>query len=325
MERYTQALLRQWNEELTTLEIPLKSLPTLYIGGGTPSTLPLPLMEKIFDAILPYLAMDAEITVEANPGSATRAWLEGIKNLGATRLSLGVQSFHPHKLAWLGRRHSDKEAEECVYMAQQAGFKHLSIDLIYATPLDTPELLEAEAERAASLPIDHLSAYALTIEEGTPFAKEGRCTHEHEEELSVLMLSLLKQAGFIPYEISNFSRGYISRHNSGYWEGRDYIGLGAGAVGLRNGVRYYPKKNIDEYIADPLTHTLEPLSPHDRHIEEIFLGLRSYIGLKSAHLTPIERERAELLANEGKLQCHPDGYYNPNFLLADELALYLIA
>ncbi|MDP2893973.1 MAG: radical SAM family heme chaperone HemW, partial [Sulfurimonas sp.] len=181
-EIYMEALCTQLQFEIKRFSVTPKSIESLFIGGGTPSTVSPKLYEKLFSMLDPYLAKNIEITSEANPNSATLEWLEGMFALGVNRISFGVQSFNKEKLRILNRAHNASQAEEAILNAQKVGYKNISLDLIYATLGDTKELLENDLLRAFSLPINHLSAYALTIEEGTPFESKP---HMSKERLSL--------------------------------------------------------------------------------------------------------------------------------------------
>ena len=322
-ESYMQALMRQLQFELGRFGAKAGAIETLFIGGGTPSTVAPELYRPIFELLRPYLAEEAEITSEANPNSATPAWLKGMHDLGVNRISFGVQSFNDEKLKLLARAHRGREAVAAVKNAKEAGFEHLSIDLIYATACDTKALLKHDLETAFSLPIDHISAYALTIEEGTPFADTPDVAKE-KLGLTLWLFETIRSHGFEQYEISNFGR-YRSRHNLGYWQYKPYIGLGCGAVGFLRDTRYYPHSSVEAYIADPLDIREERLSAEEMKSERLFLGLRSIVGVDPSELLPEERKRAEFLVDEGKLRYDAGRYYNPDYLLSDELALFILA
>ena len=320
-QSYMQALYRQLSYELERFDVQPGSIETLFIGGGTPSTIDPELYKPVFELITPYLAEDAEMTTEANPNSASESWLRGMKALGINRISFGVQSFDAEKLKALNRAHSPKEAVEAIEAAKRLGLKHLSLDLIYNFQRDSKELLLSDIDQAFSLPIDHISAYELTIEAGTHFAKQPGKRQE-DEALARFVVQSIRERGFTQYEISNFG-SYQSRHNKGYWRLKNYIGAGAGAVGFLKNRRYYPQTDIDAYIADPLKIKEEYLTADELLTEKIFLGLRSDIGVKKALLTSAMRSRAEELLNE-KLTFTNGTYYNMDFFLADEIALYLL-
>ncbi len=319
---YMEALVRQLAFELERFEATPGSIETLFIGGGTPSTVDPRLYEPIFALLAPYLQKGAEITTEANPNSASKNWLAGMQALGVNRISFGVQSFHADKLKALGRAHSPRQAIEAVERAHQLGIEHLSIDLIYNYRGDTTTLLQNDIDTAFSLPIDHISAYELTIEEKTVFAQTPEVRQENDT-LAFYVAEQITSRGFSHYEISNFGT-YQSSHNKGYWALKDYIGAGAGAVGFLKNRRFYPHTDIEAYIADPLTIRTELLSSENLLTETIFLGLRSTLGVESGTLPKPMYERAQSLVDEGKLTQQGTRFYNPNFFLADALALYIL-
>jgi len=317
-----QALYLQLSFELKRFDAGRKQIKTLFIGGGTPSTVSPELYKPIFELLKPYLQDNAEITTEANPNSATKKWLKGMKNLGVNRVSFGVQSFDSNKLKALGRAHTPQQAKEAVIYAKEIGFERLSLDLIYNYQGDTQTLLLNDIEEAFSLPIDHISAYELTIEDGTKFSAIPEAKQE-DEDLAFFVADEIKKRGFTHYEISNFGT-YQSRHNKGYWKLEYYIGAGAGAVGFLKNTRYYPQKNIDFYITDPLNITEEALSEDELLTENIFLGLRSNIGVQKSLLSEKMIKKADILCKEKKLLSDSTHYRNNNFFLSDELTLYIL-
>lgn len=321
-EDYMHALHTQLRFELTRFEAKENSIETVFIGGGTPSTVAPELYAPIFELIKPYLQKDVEITTEANPNSATKVWLEGMKALGVNRVSFGVQSFDAKKLKALNRAHSPEQAKESIMHADRLGFKHISMDLIYNYQGDTKALLLDDIKIAFSLPIDHISAYELTIEDGTRFSMTPE-VRQDDENLAFFVTKEIEKRGFSAYEISNFGT-YQSKHNKGYWEIKDYIGTGAGAVGFFKDRRFYPTTGIEAYIANPLQITEELLSQEELLSERIFLGLRSNIGIEKSALNTAMQHRANFLCKEKKLKSDTTHFYNNNFFLSDELALYIL-
>lgn len=317
-----EALHRQLAFELERFDAKKESIETLFIGGGTPSTVAPELYEPIFALLKPYLRKDAEITTEANPNSATKAWLEGMKKLGVNRVSFGVQSFDEEKLRALNRAHTPHQAKEAITHAHALGIEHISLDLIYNYRGDTKALLQRDIAQAFELPIDHISAYELTIEDGTKFTQTPEVRQENEM-LAFYVAEEIRKRGFSHYEISNFGR-YQSRHNRGYWELMNYIGAGAGAVGFLRERRFYPQQDIQAYITDPLQVTEEALSSDDLLTEKLFLGLRSNIGIERATLTESMQTKADTLVKEEKLRIKGSRYFNENYFLSDELALYIL-
>jgi oxygen-independent coproporphyrinogen III oxidase len=317
-----KALHEQLSYELERFSATEKCIETLFIGGGTPSTVAPELYQPIFKLLQPYLKEDAEITTEANPNSATKEWLKGMKRLSVNRVSFGVQSFDTQKLKNLNRAHDPIQAKEAVLNAKSLGFEHISLDLIYNYKGDTEALLLKDIETAFSLPIDHISAYELTIEDGTKFASTPE-VQQDDENLAFFVSREIEQRGFKAYEISNFGT-YQSRHNKGYWEIKNYIGAGAGAVGFLDDTRYYPQTDIEAYIKNPLQIQEESLTKENLLTERLFLGLRSNIGISKSLLSESMRQKADFLCSEKKLLSNTTHYYNDNFFLSDELALYIL-
>ncbi len=321
IKAYMDALYEQTVHELERFDAKENSISSLFIGGGTPSTVEPQLYQRIFELLKPYFKESIEITTEANPNSATAAWLKGMKELGCTRVSFGVQSFNNTKLKFLGREHSSEQAIKAVTKAKEIGFEHISLDLIYATKMDTKELLQNDIDTAFSLPIDHISAYALTIEENTLFEAHPEVAKERLE-LSTFFIESIKNNGFEQYEISNFGK-YRCRHNIGYWNLEDYMGVGSGAVGMFKDKRFYPTTDIEAYIQNPLDIDVEDLSDEDIRTEKLFLGLRSCVGIETESLSPAELKQTDLLISENKLILLNHRAYNPDFLLSDEIALFI--
>jgi len=313
-----KAIIIQLKEELKKFNPKPKSIKSLFIGGGTPSTVEPYMYKEFFEVLNPYLKKDAEITTEANPNSASKKWLKGMKNLGVNRVSFGVQSFDEKKLKKLGRNHSKNQAIQAVNNAYEIGIKNISIDLIYATSFDVKD----DIDIAFSLPINHISSYALTLEENTPFFKRDELTDDSSKLASDFIQQITSK--FAQYEISNFG-DYQSIHNLGYWSGDDYMGIGSGAVGFLKEKRFYPIKDIEKYIKNPLHVEIETLSESDLNTEKIFLGLRSKIGINKDILTKKQKQRCEILIEEKKLTCKDNYLHNSNFLIADEIALYIIS
>ena len=320
---YMDALYLQLQHELKRFNASNKSISSIFIGGGTPSTVEPDLYKKSFEILRPYFQDDIEITTEANPNSASSTWLKGMKELGCTRVSFGVQSFNDTKLKFLGREHNASQAYEAVKAAKDIGFDHISLDLIYATKMDTKEILEEDIKTAFSLPIDHISAYALTIEENTLFEAHPEVAKE-KLELTNFFIQSIKDKGFEQYEISNFGK-YRCKHNIGYWELDDYMGVGSGAVGMLKNTRFYPTTDIDAYIENPLDIREETLSKEDIKIEKIFLGLRSCVGIDQNELSSSEKKQVDLLLSENKISLSKNKIYNSDFLLSDEVALFIQA
>ncbi len=320
-EHYMQSVHQQLLKDLERFHVTHGAIESLFIGGGTPSTVPPKLYEPFFKTLRPYLSTTAECTAEANPNSATSSWLAGMQQLGINRVSFGVQSFNNAKLKRLGRSHSRDDAIRAVTNAAALGIAHISLDLIYATAFDTPSLLQADLKQTFALPIDHVSAYALSIEAGTVFANRPEVAKEHLTQTRQLF-SAIEQHGFKQYEISNFGIS-PSQHNLSYWRHLPYLGIGAGAVGCVNNIRYYPHRNIEAYIQSPCFNTRETLHDSEIKSERIFLGLRSIVGVSRHLLGAAEFQRAQLLVDAKKLTFHDNVFYNTDYLLSDEIALFI--
>ncbi|MEA2016860.1 MAG: radical SAM family heme chaperone HemW [Campylobacterota bacterium] len=305
------------------------NIETVFIGGGTPSTIDAQKYKKIIETIKPYIknqqTNNIEITIEANPNSASKQWLEDIYSIGINRISFGVQSFNDEKLEFLGRNHNNKQAIEAIKNANKVGFKNINCDIIYDTKLDTKKLLDNDLNIIKTLPINHLSAYSLTLEEGTKFY--NKCSVKVENiDLANYLFKELKSLGFNQYEISNFAKNDYakSKHNLGYWQYKEYLGIGCGAVGCYDGKRYYGQKDVQTYINNPIRYeNKEELTPNDILVEKVLLGFRSEIGVKIEIFNDIQKEKIYELVNLNKLKIENNIIYSLDFMLADELCLYL--
>jgi len=318
-----EALYSSLKEKIYKYNIKKNSISSLFIGGGTPSVVEANMYEAIFNFLKPYMAENIEITTEANPNSATKKWLEGMFSLGVNRVSFGVQSFNDKKLKELNRAHSSKDAILAVENAYNIGFKNISIDIIYDFYSDTKELILSDLKQAFKLPINHISSYELTIEKATEFTKRPE-VKKNSENLGFILRDYILKRGFKQYEVSNYG-AYQSSHNLGYWQHKEYLGIGAGAVGFIANKRLYTHTNIEKFIKEPYFVKEEILSSEDILTEKIFLGLRSIVGVEQNILPKKMQEKADILVNEKKLEFKNKHYYNKEFFLADELALFIIS
>ena len=285
-------------------------ISTLYFGGGTPSQLDDEEMEAVFSAIHRHcvLSPHAEITFEANPDDISQQKVVHLRQLGVNRISLGVQSFDDRRLSFLNRRHTAQQALDAIDLLRAEGVENISIDLIFGLPGQQLADWNKELAQAFELPITHLSAYSLMYEKGTPlhYARERGAVKECDEETSLSMFQMLctsaQCAGFEQYEISNFARpGYRSRHNSSYWHGIPYLGLGPGAHSYDGkncrrvndySLRRYMEAGRAKTFAD-VPHTLEKLSADECYDELICTRLRTCEGL-SLQEVPASRRSALL-------------------------------
>lgn len=323
---YMNALKKQLRNNLDNYVIKdNKKIETVFIGGGTPSTIKAFEYAEIFEMIKPHLEEFAEITTEANPNSASYEWLQSMKNLGVNRVSFGVQSFDNDKLKFLGRAHNSNSAIKAIQNAKEIGFKGINCDIIYGVQNDTMESMKKDFDTAFSLPITHLSAYSLTIEEGTKFFDRSSVKID-DEELSYEIFDYINKNGFHQYEISNFAKNKVSesKHNYGYWQHREYLGVGAGAVGYVNQQRQYPSKSIEEYIQNPLFTQIEKIDDEDIKTEKVLLGLRCSNGVDLSLFDEKEKQKIDELIQYDKIYVENDKVFNKNFLLSDELALYIL-
>ena len=268
-------------------------LETVYFGGGTPSLLKPGQIGDILDAAARSFDLDpgAEITLEANPESALRSgFLAAVRDLGVNRLSLGVQSLQDDLLAMLGRPHDSGQARRAVHAARAAGFSNLSLDMIWGLPGQDTALWLQDLAGIVGLAPEHVSCYGLSLEEGAPLAeavRAGRLTPPDDEEGARMYLegsAYLETEGFGHYEISNYARpGRESRHNQGYWSGRDYLGLGPAAVSTLEGRRWTNPTGLDDYAravaAGNGRDEEETLTADTRRQEMVMLALRTRDGL----------------------------------------------
>ena len=264
---------------------------SIYFGGGTPSVLPSKAFEKIFSTLTRHFSIssDAEITIEANPDDLDAKKIAELRQLPVNRFSIGIQSFFEEDLIWMNRAHNAAEAESCIKRSQDAGFENLSIDLIYGYPLLTDHKWLSNINKAIEFQTPHISAYSLTVEPKTALAsaiKKGRQTPVNDEQSAAQFITLtekLKEAGFEHYEISNFSKpGKYAVHNTNYWRGISYLGIGPSAHGFDGQTRYLNIASNAAYLsalqAGNLAETIEELDIYDRFNEYIMTSLRTMWG-----------------------------------------------
>ncbi|HME49677.1 radical SAM family heme chaperone HemW [Mycobacterium sp.] len=288
---------------------------TVFVGGGTPSLLGARRLAAVLDAVRDAfgLARGAEVTTEANPESTSPGLFDALRCAGYTRLSLGMQSVAPRVLAVLDRVHSPGRAVAAASEAMAAGFRHVNLDLIYGTPGESDDDLRRSVDAALGAGVDHVSAYALVVEDGTALARRvrrGELAAPDDDVLArryELLDGRLSAAGFRWYEVSNWSRpGGECRHNLGYWDGGEWWGAGPGAHSYVGSTRWWNVKHPGAYGQLLAGRTLpvadfEQLGAAQAHTEDVMLRLRLRRGLPSAVLTDSERRRAEVSISDGLL------------------------
>ncbi len=298
-----------------------KPLSTLFIGGGTPTALSSDVLSGLINHIFTKFRFedDYEATIEANPGTVDKDKLKAIRSAGINRMSIGVQSFHDDELSFLGRIHTSEEAEQAVYIARDAGFENIGIDLIYGIPGQDIESWNNTLGKAVSLKPKHISTYELTVESGTllydylknppsfPFAKGGNSsplwqrgvrgdlsieTNLPEEDKIIEMyehaINYLTSEGYTHYEISNFALpGYQCKHNLNYWDRGEYYGAGLGAHSFMNGKRFYNTDNLDDYLK-LLSENKSPVKGSETITEDMALSEALFLGLRKTEGVNVE-------------------------------------
>ena len=329
---YADAVLKEVNDRREEICMNMSApgaVNTLYIGGGTPSVLPLDVLRRIVDALLSSRSLRRgentvgaqspfeEFTVEVNPEDIVEKggeYVRGLLETGVDRVSMGIQSFDDGILRWMNRRHSAAGAVEAFRILRRCGVRNISVDLIFGLSQLADDVWEDTIERALELAPEHLSAYQLSIEEGSALAKlvaDGRyveasdeqCRHQYD-----VLCQTLRQAGYHHYEISNFARpGFEAVHNNAYWSRVPYIGLGPGAHSLTGDIRSWNSQELPHRSTDgsPATYsrTSETLSPENIRVERIMLSLRTDKGLEAAELYSLaDRAVINSLLSEGALE-----------------------
>lgn len=344
-EPYVKAVIREM--ELRQEYIQGEPLETIYFGGGTPSQLQRPDFERIFEAADRLFGIRSckEITLEANPDDMTPEYMASLRDLPFNRISMGVQSFQEKDLRFLNRRHNREQALRAVGLCKENGISNISIDLIYGLPGQTLEEWQENLDEAVRLDIPHLSAYHLIYEEGTALYRlleAGKVTPV-DEELSVTLFSTLihklSEAGYLHYEISNFARpGYLSRHNSSYWTGKRYIGIGPSAHSYNGESRQWNISSLPRYLQEIETGTpdieIEELDIHTKYNDFIITGLRTMWGIRIADIRKqfgeekqayLERQAATylrqglLIRQDGTLALSEKGIFISDGIMSDLL------
>jgi len=326
--RYMQALLQQAQDMAKHPWSRARKFHSLYIGGGTPSTVDVSLMADFIAACLDAFDFTAvspkspEVTMEVNPNTVNKAMLKRFRQAGVNRLSIGTQSFSDAMLKVIGRKHSAQDCIQAVKFARDVGFTNISLDLMFGLPGQDREKWQNSLETAVELAPEHLSVYELTIEQSTPFADQVRLGRLDlpNEDVSLAMFELAREIlsarGYEQYEISNYARnGFQSVHNVNYWENGSYVGLGSGAVSCFSGARIQSEENPERFIT-MITGQQKPFKeaeflPIDaRFRESVIMGLRMTAGVsislleKQYGMTPEKYygEILELLLNQELLE-----------------------
>jgi oxygen-independent coproporphyrinogen-3 oxidase len=305
-------------------------LATIYLGGGTPSLVPIELLESLFLQIRSQFQIvdGAEITIETNPDDITTTSLLAWKALGINRLSIGIQSFVDADLQWMNRAHHAQQALDSIHLAKQAGFDNLTIDLIYGTPTLSDAAWKSNVDLAIAAGISHLSCYALTVEPKTGLEKmiEKKQIEAVDPEKQARHFSLLMQwmedAGFEHYEISNFALpGYRSKHNSSYWSGASYLGIGPSAHSFNGTSRQWNLANNSLYIQSlnkgVLPFELETLTAEQQLNEYIMTALRTMEGLNLNRVTALwgQEKTKQILLEANKYFARGDAYLEDHALI----------
>lgn len=291
VDDYLTALISEFNY------YNIHDLKTLYIGGGTPTAISAEQLNYLLSNLEKQINLEMleEFTIEANPGDLTSEKIEVLKKSAVNRVSLGVQTFFDKQLKQIGRSHNEAQIYESIDALKAAGLTNISIDLIYALPNQTMEQVEENVRKAVALDIPHLSLYSLILENHTVFMNKQRRGRLHlpnediEADMFTYIIDELEKNGFEHYEISNFTKpGFESRHNLMYWDNVEYYGVGAGASGYLDGVRYRNRGPIQHYLKAIAEHGHsrlgeDILSKEEMMEEEFFLGLRKKSGISISH------------------------------------------
>ena len=345
--QYVEALLAEMKDRIAIAHSEASNSPqsvqypisTIYIGGGTPSTLEVEQLRRLGEEAIRLAGDEAkgerrEITLEANPGDITLEKATAWRAIGINRLSMGIQSFDDDLLRLIGRRHTAEQARKAVAIAQAAGFDNISIDLMYALPSQTMEQWQRDVAEALQLGVQHISTYGLIYEEGTVLTallERGHITPVDEDteiQMYDYLVEQLTANGFEHYEVSNFALpNRRSKHNSNYWNDTPYIGLGAGAHSYDGTVRSWNISDVDAYIEQAMAHHLQPeqeiLTEEQRHTERVMLGLRTNQGISSCEIDLSKAmpylEQGLLTQKGERIMATTKGYHILNRIIEDLL------
>lgn len=293
VDEYIEALLKE--ARLSLIQNPVEMMETVYVGGGTPTSLDAKQLDRLLSGlreILPYNG--GEFTVEANPGDLSADKLDVMKNYGVNRLSMGVQTFDDRLLKKIGRKHTAQDVYDTIQLLEEKDFQNVTIDLIYALPGQSLESFRDTVKRALALDLPHYALYSLILENQTMFmnwVRRGKMQlpeQEVEAQMYAETIEAMEKAGRMQYEISNFAKpGFESQHNLVYWNNQNYFGFGAGASGYLGKRRYKNRGPIQHYLRSLNEDQLpmleeEYLSEKEQIEEEMFLGLRKILGVDKA-------------------------------------------
>lgn len=339
MAKYCDELCRRIKKKSS--ECREYSVDTVYFGGGTPTLLPIREFEKLFCALRESFKVEsgAEITVECNPATADKTYFENLLSLGVNRLSIGLQSANENELSALGRAHDLNDFLIAFADAREAGFKNISVDLMYGIPKQTKESFECSIERVLELRPEHISSYGLKIEENTAFAKmkDSLILPNEDEEFSLyeILTDKLAKNGYYKYEISNFAlAGFESKHNTRYWKGEEYLGFGVAAHSYFDGERYGNNRDICGFIdGKDITSERKKLSPHELDEEYVMLRMRLSEGIDKSEFERLFGEsftdrypyvklmlkEGFMQEREGKISFTDKGFFVSNYILSEML------
>lgn len=336
---YVRALIRDM--EQTSKAYKNAIIDTVFVGGGTPTLLPISAIRELTGALNRVFDLSEikEFTFEANPATFDAEKLRVMRECGVTRLSIGMQSACERELSALGRIHSFSDTKKAVELARSCGFNNLNLDIMYGIPYQTKESFLSTLEKAAELYPEHISVYGLQLEEETPLCKNQKSyvfpTEDEEYEMSSLIPETLGKHGYNRYEISNYAKkGFECKHNLGYWTQGEYLGFGCGAYSFVNGERYYREKDLDTYLAcrdfNTVTVTDERLTENDKIEEFIMLSLRLSSGLslekleEMTHDAKVYTERARrfvklglMKENDNHISFTDEGFNVSNGIIAE--------
>lgn len=318
-EAYIESLIRELQHY--EKEVGFDEVQTIYIGGGTPTALSIEQLSPLFDYLAQVIHLDqlVEFSLEANPENLTEEKVRYLISQHVSRFSLGVQTFDETLLKTIGRKHCPQDVHRAVSLLQSYGITNINLDLIYSIPTQTLEQVRRDVEEAISLGVEHISAYSLIVEEHTPlylaYMKDQLTLTDNELEAQMyqLVMDMLEKNGYHQYEISNFSKAAPSIHNQWYWRNETYFGIGLGAHGYIDGIRYQNTRSINTYI-DVLTNGKLPvIESHaltmEEHLEEeMFLGLRLSEGVDLAVISDKYGQNVEVLYQVAINQLIEKGY-----------------